>query len=396
MSDMFMNLAKQFENDIISWRRYFHKNPEIGMELPNTVNFIQEKLEEFNIEYKVGCNGSSIAGLIGNKNNGKCILIRSDMDALPVIEQTELEFKSNNNCMHACGHDAHTAMLLGAAKILKTKENELKGSVKLMFQPGEEVFAGAKAMISEGILENPKVDSAFSMHVVPTMTNKSVVYGKELMSSCYGFKITIRGKGGHGSQPENCIDPINTGVHIYLALQELISRECPPQELATLTLGQFKSGEVCNVIPNDAVLQGTLRTFSPTTRDLLIKRISEVVQSVSTTYRCSADIEVLSNVPALICNDELNRKFISYIYELDQNIRISEFNHTMGSEDFAYISEKVPTCFMYLGAGIEDTSKWYVAHNPKVMFNDNCLALGSAIYAQCAYQWLKNMNKEGL
>lgn len=396
MSDMFMNLAKQFENEIISWRRYFHENPEIGMELPNTTRFVQKKLEEMNIEYNVGCNGSSVIALIGNKNSDKCILIRSDMDALPIVEDTDLEFKSKNNYMHACGHDAHTAILLGAAKLLKLKEHELEGCVKLMFQPGEEIFEGAKSMILEGVLENPKVSAAFGMHVVSVMPNNTIAYGKEFMSSCYGFKINIKGKGGHGSQPENCIDPINTGVHIYLALQELISRECPPKDLATLTLGQFKAGEVSNIIPNEAVLQGTLRTFSPTVRDLLKKRINEVVQSVATTYRCSASIEVLSDVPSLICNDELNEKCLSFIHDLDKNVKTYEHNHNMGSEDFAYISEKVPTCFMYLGAGVEDTSKWSVAHNPKVMFNDNCLSLGAAVYAKCAYQWLKNTYKESL
>ncbi len=236
--------ANEIKDELVSWRRTIHQNPELGLELPQTSAFVQKQLDEMGISYTTIVNGSGVLAQLGPKE-GKCFMLRSDMDALPIQEETGLPFAScNAGKMHACGHDLHTAILLGAAKLLKEHESELRGPVKLLFQPGEEIFAGGKACVEEGVLENPKVEAAFAMHVSPQVPTGIIATGIEAMSSVFGFKIEIEGKGGHGSTPNICIDPINVGVHIHLALQELISRECTPLSHTALTIGQFQAGDV--------------------------------------------------------------------------------------------------------------------------------------------------------
>ena len=386
MSSELIKEAEKMQEELSRWRRHLHQIPEVGLKLPDTVDFVKRRLEEMNISYKVYNDCSCITAEIGE--GGRCFLLRSDMDGLPMEEESGEPFASANGHMHSCGHDLHTAILLGAAKLLKNHENELEGTVKLFFQSGEEIFEGAKAAIEAGILENPKVDSAFAMHVASTMANNLIIYGPAPMAGVYGFRITLTGKGAHGSTPQLGIDPINTGVHIHLALQELLAREIPSSEEAALTIGRFSAGTAANIIPERAVLEGTLRTFKPEIRDLLIQRINETVYSVAKTYRTDARIEILSSVPPVLCEEGLTGECLKSIHELDSGIKTLPVYHVMGSEDFAFISEKVPACYFCIGAGIEEKSEWYGQHNPKVRFNEKCLPQGAAVYAKIAMDWL--------
>lgn len=387
MDNQLLQEATLFQKDLITWRHTLHQIPELGMKLPQTISFIKEQLDKMEIEYEEHPECSCITAVLGKGE--KCFLLRSDMDGLPIAEESQEPFSSKNGNMHACGHDLHATILLGAAKLLKLHEQELKGKVKLLFQSGEETFEGAKAAVAAGILENPHVDAAFAMHVTSIMKNRVIIYGTQPMAAVYGFRISLTGKGTHGSTPQLGIDPINTGVHIYLALQELIAREISPTEEVALTIGRFDAGTVANVIPERAVLEGTLRTFNPKIRENMIHRIRNLSQNIADAYRTNMTFEVLSDVPPVICDQSLNKELLSTIKDLDNTIALFPTYHVMGSEDFAFISEKVPSSYFCLGAGLPDKKEWVGQHNPKVRFSDDCLPLGSAIYAKAALDWLK-------
>lgn len=386
MAERAVREAEALQEQLIKWRRELHQIPETGIHLPQTVKYVAEKLEKMEVQYEIYEDCSCIVAQIGKGN--RCFMLRGDMDGLPMEEEAEVEFASKNGNMHACGHDLHATVLLGAAKLLKEHEEELQGVVKLLFQSGEETFQGAKEALKSGVLENPKVDAAFAMHVFAKTPPGVIAYGTEMMASVYGFKILLTGHGGHGSQPEVCIDPINAGVAVYEALQSLIARECPPSAEAALTIGQFTAGNAANIIPEKCVLQGTLRTFDKKVTELLIRRINEIVPNIAQAYRTSCVIEELSNVPNLSNNEELTNGAIETIKELFPDMGFYGGTHLMGSEDFAVFSELVPSAYLVLGAGLEDESKRLGQHNPKIVFNEKCLYQGAAIYAGVAMDWL--------
>ncbi len=372
--------------NVVSWRRTLHQIPEIGVDLPKTVAFVVEKLTEMNIPCQVYEDCSCVTATIGN--GGKCILLRGDMDALPVCEESGLEFASTNGNSHACGHDFHAASLLGAAKILKDHESELPGTVKLIFQSGEEVFKGAAAAISHGLMENPKVDAAFGTHVFASAANGMVCYGKYCCASVYGFKIRVQGKGTHGSSPESGVDPLTVGAYILLGLQELISREISACDEAALTIGHFEGGSVSNVVPDFAILEGTLRAFKPEIKAFIMQRITEIAESIAKAYRASVTVEELSNVPSVLCDDGMIAMLENGVKELDNGMTLAPGLHLMGSEDFAFYCEKVPSVMCFLGAGVEDKSKWVGQHNPRILFNEDVLLNEVALYVKMAVDYL--------
>lgn len=388
MENELMKEAAGLQSQLVEWRRTLHQIPEIGINLPQTVSFVKERLEEMGVSYKVYEDISCIEAIIGS--GGKCFLLRSDMDALPVKEEADVAFRSTNGCMHGCGHDMHAAILLGAVKLLKSHESELKGTVKLLFQSGEEVFKGARAAVEGGVLENPHVEAAFAVHVIAMMPAGVMMTGKEPMSSVDGFKITLTGHGGHGSMPEACVDPINAAVQVYLALQSLMAREVGGTEEAVLTIGQLTAGDVANVIPERAVLQGTLRTFKKEVRERIVKRIREVSEGVAMTYRCKVEYEVLSACPSVITDDAVTAQVEESIKSLLPQAQVIHGSHGMGSEDFAEITDKVPGAYYMLGAGPEDPAKRLGQHNPKIEFNEDVLSTGAAIYAKTAMDWLRS------
>lgn len=382
----FQKEAAQLQAQLVQWRRDLHRMPETGINLPQTMQYICDRLEEMQIPYKLHRDISCVEATIGSGE--KCFLLRSDVDALPVAEEADVPFRSANGCMHGCGHDLHGTILLGAAKLLKDHEQELEGTVKLLFQSGEEVFLGAKSAIAAGVLENPRVDAAFAMHVIAMMPVGVLMTGKEAMSAVDGFKITLIGHGGHGSMPETAVDPINAAVQVYLALQSLIAREIGGSEEAVLTIGQFAAGEASNIIPERAVLQGTLRTFRGDVRQRLLKRIREVVAGVAMTYRCQYDYEELFSCASVITDDALTAAVEKSIRKITPQFHILGGAHGMGSEDFAEITQKVPSSYYMMGAGPAEESKRLGQHNPKVEFNEDVLGIGAAIYAQAAADWL--------
>ena len=386
--------ALELRTETIEHRRYLHKNAEIGLNTPKAKAYIMEKLSEYGLS-PIEC-GHGITATIGN--GGKVLLLRADMDALPMNEESGEPFSClTGTAAHTCGHDFHAAMLLTAAKMLKENEACLQGTVKLMFQPAEETFEGAKDMISHGILENPTVDAALAYHVAPGKIPVGIFMynaGKVMMNSVDGFKITVNGKGAHGAYPHSSIDPINIGVHIYLALEALIAREANPDKACVLTIGNFSAGSAANIIPDTAVLQGTLRTNDTESRKLLVRRIREVSEKTAAVYGGSVTIETLSEVPPLICDAKLTEEMVGYMKASNiPNLTPIPDTVAGASEDFASIAEKVPSTFMYLSSGFDDERGNAPAHNPKVLFNEDVCPIGAACLAHCATQWLKNNQK---
>lgn len=379
--------AESMQEQLVAWRRNLHQIPEIGTHLPKTVEFIKTELEKMKVEYRVYEECSCITAEIGK---GKpCIMLRSDMDGLPIKEESGESFASKNGCMHACGHDLHAAILLGAAKLLKEREAEMKGTVKLLFQSGEETFDGAKTAIKAGVMKNPEVDAAFAMHVASILDHNVIIYSEHPMSSVYGFKIQYTGKGTHGSTPEHGIDPLIAGANLCIALQELIAREISAKEEAVLTIGKFQAGSASNIIPEKAVIEGTLRTFDPKIREQLIARITEMAEALAKVYRVKMELTVLSDVPPVKDDPFMDKAAVASIQELDDTTKVLPIYHVMGSEDFAFFSEKVPSSYFCIGAGVEDKSKWIPHHNPKTVFNEKTLTLGAAVYAKVAMDWVK-------
>ena len=383
--------ALELKDETIANRRHIHKNAETGLDLPKTKAYVMEKLTEYGLEPK-DC-GYGVTATLGK--GGKVLLLRADMDALPMPEESGEEFACpTGKEAHTCGHDFHAAMLLTAAKMLKEKEDTLEGTIKFMFQPAEETFEGSKNMIENGILENPPVDAALAYHVSPgKMPIGLFMYNDKdtKMYSVDGFKITIHGKGSHGAYPHVGIDPINIGVHIHLALQELIARESDPTHSCVLTIGQFAGGTAANIIPETAVLQGTIRTNKPEARELLVRRMKEVAEKTAAVYNGTVDIEMISEVPPLICNPKLTDEVVGYMQELGiPGLTPYPGISASASEDFAVIAEKVPSTFMYLSAGYLDERGQYPAHHPKAQFNEDVCPIGAACLAHCASQWLKN------
>ena len=383
--------ALELKDETIANRRHIHKNAETGLDLPKTKAYVMKKLTEYGLEPK-DC-GYGVTATLGK--GGKVLLLRADMDALPMPEESGEEFACpTGKEAHTCGHDFHAAMLLTAAKMLKEKEDTLEGTIKFMFQPAEETFEGSKNMIENGILENPPVDAALAYHVSPgKMPIGLFMYNDKdtMMYSVDGFKITIHGEGSHGAYPHVGVDPINIGVHIHLALQELIARESDPTHSCVLTIGQFAGGTAANIIPETAVLQGTIRTNKPEARELLVRRMKEVAEKTAAVYNGTVDIEMISEVPPLICNPKLTDEVVGYMQELGiPGLTPYPGISASASEDFAVIAEKVPSTFMYLSAGYLDERGQYPAHHPKAQFNEDVCPIGAACLAHCASQWLKN------
>lgn len=376
---------------LVENRRYFHTNAETGLALPKAVAYVTEKLREYGLE-PVLC-GHGVTATVGRP--GKTLLLRADMDALPMAEESGLSFAcGSGNAAHTCGHDMHAAMLLTAAKLLKEDEESLPGTVKFMFQPAEETFEGAADMIRAGVLRDPVPDAALAIHVAPgKLPIGTYMYnaGGTMMLSVDTFRVTVRGKGAHGAYPHLSVDPINIGVHVHLALQELIARECDPAGANLLTVGQFTAGTAANIIPEECVLRGTVRTDSAATRDKLKRRIKEVSEGTAAVFGGSAEVEFSNGVAPLVCDAALTREMAGYIDELGVPGSAGYGGvSSSASEDFAHIAEAVPSAFFYVSAGFTDGREDYPSHNPKVTFNEDALPVGAAVLVHCAKRWLQN------
>ena len=403
-AEQIMKEAKAFQEELIAERRYLHTHPETGFDLTDTLPFVKKELEKMGYEPKE-CGKAGLVALAGGKKPGKVFLLRADMDALPVKEEAEVDFASTNGRMHACGHDMHTTMLLGAARLLKEHEDELEGTVKLMFQPAEEIFEGSHDMISAGLLENPKVDAALMIHVMAGMpfAPGTVVVSAPGVSAPAAdyFEITVRGKGCHGSMPNTGVDPLNAAAHILIALQEIHARELAMDDRAVLTIGTMNAGTAPNVIPDTVVMGGSLRTFDEEMRSFIKERLIQITEGVAGAFRAEGKVAFGSGCPTLKNDRALSDCTTKYVKELLGEGRAfsvaqlnamsggTSSNKSAGSEDFAYVSQEVPSIMLALAAGQPEKGYVYPQHHPMVRFDEEVLPGGSAVYAYTAMRWLR-------
>ena len=396
MPDMeYLKRATEINPEVIANRRYLHQHPELAFDLDNTVRFVKEKLTEMGYA-PADCGDHGVVALAGGRKPGKCILIRADMDALPMKEESGLEFSSlTDSAAHTCGHDTHTAMLLGAAKLLKEMEDEIPGTVKLMFQPAEEMGTGAENMLKAGVLENPHVDASFGIHIFAAVPAGVLVYGNgPMLSSCDVFEITVKGKGGHGSMPNDTVDPIMVGAHILTALESINSREIAPDSFGVLTVGCFQSGSKFNIIPDTAFMTGTIRTFDSEVREFIKKRLTELAEGTARAYRAEATVSFPTQICAVITDKDVARIVGESVAAAVGAPRvIGNFKPIAGSEDFGYITSEVPSTFFGLG-GCPTDYPAYPQHSPNIRFNEDAFPVGVAAYVSGAIGWLQSQAKE--
>lgn len=397
--------ALQDKPIIISDRRYLHTHPGVGFDLKETKDYVAHKLQEIGIE-PVFCGKAGLIAHIGGHKPGKVFLLRADMDALWLKEEAPVEFAATNGMMHACGHDMHTAMLLEAARLLKKCENTIPGTVKIMFQPAEELLEGARDMIQAGVLDNPRVDAGLMIHMLVNMpfeTGTAIVAsgGVSAPAADY-FTIQVQGKGCHGASPNQGVDPITAAAHIILALQELHARELSPADDAILTIGSIQAGNAGNVIPDTTLLKGTLRSYDENLRQYLKKRMTDIAAHTAEAFRATATVTFGSGCPTLLNDASLSECTLSYIRELTGSARAystkelasmaqdNKISRNTGSEDFAYVSHQIPTVMVALAGGHPDHGFHLPLHHPGVCFDEDALSIGAAIYAHVAIRWLQD------
>lgn len=384
------NEVLKYKDYILDLRRYFHTYPELSFEESNTSKKIKEELDKIGIPYETYKNSNAVIGIIKGKNPGKTIALRSDMDALPVTECTGLDFSSKNiGCMHACGHDAHMSSLLGAARTLNNLKDELNGTVKLLFQPGEEVGTGSKKLIENGVLNG--IDSIFGIHVISDIPcGKIAIDAGAKMASADNFKIAVKGKGCHGAKPNQGVDAIVAASSVVLNLQSIVSRNIDPLEPAVVTVGSLAAGTQYNIVADSAVLTGTARCFSNEIRNELPNLLKRVVEKTAESYGATADVDYKFTVGPVINDNDLSKIGENAVSKILSKDALLTGTRLLISEDYSNYLTKVPGIFALVGAGNPDKGASYPHHNEKFTVDEDCLVISSALHAQYAYDYLNN------
>jgi amidohydrolase len=366
---------------INSYREHLHAHPELSFEEFETSNFVSSKLTELGVtNQKIGNTG--VVGLIMGDHhslNDTFIGLRADLDALPIQEENNVPYKSIiEGKMHACGHDVHTSVLLGAAEILLAIRNELPNPIKLIFQPGEEKNpGGASILIQEGILKNPTVSKMYALHVFPEMETGKIGFKEGIyMASCDEIYMTINGKGGHGAMPHQCIDPIMIGANIVSSLQQIVSRSCDPKTPCVLSFGHFEGLGATNVIPSKVYLKGTFRTMDETWREKALELIKQQATSIANTFGGTIDVEISRGYPCLFNNEELTQKLKHKSELFLGRNQVEDLPIRLTSEDFAFYSQEIPVCFVRLGVGNIEKGITFGVHHPRFDIDKNALIIG--------------------
>ena len=387
--------AKNIESWIIEKRRTIHQHPELMYEEFETSKLVQETLSDLNIEYENDIAITGVVGTIGD-GTGPCIALRADMDALPIHEETDIDFRSKiDGKMHACGHDCHTAMLLGAARLLKENEKEIKGTIKLIFQPAEEGGAGGKMMRDQGVLQNPQVEQIYALHVAGTMPMGTLASREgTILAATSTVNILVKGNGGHAAAPHQTIDPVITGAKIIVELQTIISRELNPLESGVISITMIKGGNASNVIPSNMEMEGTIRSLTLEGILKLQKRVKELAEGIAIANRCEAEVSFPGNdYPPTMNAAECWNLGKSSAEEILGKENVSEMSPIMGGEDFAYYTQEIPGCFSFLGVGNPDMAAIYDVHHPMFKVDEEALSLGTAIHVNSAFKALKSLIK---
>lgn len=386
--------ARAIAGDIVALRRAIHAEPELGLATPKTRDKVRAALANLPLEWREGPSTTgAVAVLKGGAGAGRTVLLRGDMDALPMPEETGLDFSSQvPGTMHACGHDAHTAMLAGAVRLLCERRDELKGEVRFMFQPGEEGFHGAKFMLEDALLD-PLPDAAFALHVMPNAKH-GLVAGRAgaLLASADQFEIAIDGRGAHGAMPHQGLDPVPIACEVVMALQSLIARQFDAHDPVIATVAQIDAGTAHNVIPDFAWLKGTLRTLSPRHRDKLHGALEQLAKGIAAAHGASARVTITPGFPVTNCDAravDLGEAVANELFGEAAFRRLEQ--PIMGAEDFSYVLEKIPGAMFFLGVAHEgvDWHKCPAIHSPRMMVDESALPRGAALLAGCAVRFLE-------
>ena len=385
---------KAFHDDLTAWRRDIHAHPELGFEEVRTSDFVAQKLEAFGCKVHREIGKTGVVGVL-QTGNGPAIGLRADMDALPIEEEVDVPFKSQNKgVMHACGHDGHTTMLLGAARYLSETKN-FNGTVYFIFQPAEEGIGGAEAMLADGLFERFPCESVFGMHNSPgTPVGKFAIRPGAMMAGGAFFDIFIKGRGSHGARPEGSIDPVLAACHITTALQAIVARNISPQETAVLSATAIKGGEAYNVIPETAVIRGTVRAFSHNVMKDVEAAMRRTAKGVAEGLGATAEVDFRVRFAPLVNNNEETTFIADAAAELVGNDNVDRNRPIiMASEDFSYMLEKCPGAYINIGNGAGGDKGSVPVHNPKYEFNDDILPLGASLYARIVERKLPRMRQ---
>lgn len=379
-----------------SLRRDFHQHPELGFKEYRTSEIVSRELKSFGLAVKTGIAGTGVSALIEGNKPEPVVLIRFDMDALPLQEETGAEYASiNPGVMHACGHDAHTAIGITVAKILQLHKEEIPGTIKVVFQPAEEGLGGAEKMVEEGILEDPKPDVSLALHV---WNEKPVGWigmnPGPMMAAADQFQIKVIGKGGHGAAPNLTHDPVLTASEIVLALQSIVSRNISPLKTAVVSAARIHGGDAFNIIPSNVEIEGTIRTFEPEVRREVIHRIEQIANNIGLAHECTVESRVIPYTPAVINNEKITMMLVETAEKLFPDSEIDLKAQTMGSEDMAFLMKDIPGCFFFMGSANHEKGLDASHHHPKFDIDEQVLPKAVALMVGAVVTVLSNLEKE--
>ena len=401
MQEWIRREADELLPQLVAWRRDFHRHPELGFEEVRTAGVVAAHLQELGLEVSTGVGKTGVIAMVepdGLPEDSETVLLRFDMDALPIHEETGLPFASENSgVMHACGHDGHTAIGMGVAQLLTRHRDELKGRVKLVFQPAEEGLGGAMAMIEDGALDAPQPAAAYGLHLWSRLPyNQVVVQPGPLWAAADIFTLTIHGKGGHGATPHDTIDATMVACQLVVALQTIVSRNANPSDTAVVTVGSFQSGNAGNVISEHAVLKGTIRSFEPEVRNLLLQRMDEICTGICEAFGARYEIDLESCVPATINSESGARVMDGIAKAVVGEENVAQIAPMMVGEDMAEFLNRAPGCFVLVGAANPEEGYYSPHHSPTFDFEESVMPTGVALLAEAAYSQLASGgSKEG-
>jgi len=376
---------------LVAWRRDFHMHPELGFQEHRSASLIADRLRELGYQVQTGVANTGVVGLLEGKQPGTVVMLRFDMDALPITEENGTAYVSQNpGVMHACGHDGHMAMGLGVATLMAQRRDQMTGTLKLVFQPGEEGMNGAEVMVQEGVLEDPRPDVFLATHVWNEKRVGMIAVSPDaVMAAAEKWTCTVRGKGGHGALPHQAVDPIVATAQIVTTLQTVVSRNVSPLETAVVTVGAVHGGDAFNVIPTHVELTGTIRTYSSQVRETVLRRVREVIEGVAVACGAEAELEIVPLTPAVINDGEVAEVVRAAAEAVVGPENVSSGERTMGSEDAAFFIQEVPGCYFFLGSANAERGLDAPHHNPRFDFDEDALPLGVTIFmhALAHYLW---------
>ena len=365
---------------LIAWRRDFHRHPEVGLDLPRSARIITQTLRDLGYIVETGIAQSGVVGLLEN-GDGPVVMVRADMDALPIQEENDVPYVSETaGKMHACGHDAHMAIGLGVARLMAETRERWQGTLKMVFQPGEEGDNGAHIMVEEGVLKDPRPDAVLALHVWnDARTGHVAATPGPVMAAAESWEATLRGKGGHAAVPEETVDPVVTAALTINAMQTIVSRNVGAEETAVVTVGKLTAGDTFNVIPDVARLQGTVRTFDPDVREVVLRRLREVIEGTAAMMGATGELTLHSIAPAVINDDEVTTVVQEAVRAVLGEEELEVGVRTMGSEDAAFFLQEVPGCYFFVGSTSPDAESHVPHHNPKFDIDEDALPIGVGV-----------------